>query len=87
MIERISSYSMLTDTDSICLLFIFICKPENNTSDEKFKDVLFEVICKNEILHRFNASHEFLEKFGVRNTSLKKSSVIMQLKTLTILAT
>ena len=78
---------MLTDTDSICLFFIFICKPENNTSDEKFKDVLFEVICKNEILHRFSASHEFLEKFGVRNTSLKKSSVIMQLKTLTILAT
>ena len=29
MIERIFPYSILTDTDSICLFFIFICKPES----------------------------------------------------------
>ena len=72
MIERTFPYSVLTDTDSICLFFMFICKPESNTPDEKFRDILFKVICENEILHRFDTSHEFWKKFGVRTTSLKK---------------
>ena len=41
MIERVFPYSVLTDTDSIYFFFIFICKPESNTPDEKFRDVLF----------------------------------------------
>ena len=72
MIERVFLYSVLKDTDSICFFFISICKPESNIPDEKFRDVLFEVICENDILHRFDTSHKFWEKFGVRNTSLKK---------------
>ena len=52
--------------------FIFICKPEGNTPGEKFRDVLFEVICGNEILQRFDTSHKFWETFGLRNTFLKK---------------
>ena len=37
-----------------------------------FRDVLFEVIRENEILHRFDTSHKFWEKFSVRDESLKK---------------
>ena len=48
MIEQIFPYSVLTDTDSICVLFIFIWKPENSLPDGKFIDVLFEVIKENE---------------------------------------
>ena len=33
---------------------------------------MFDVIRENEILHTFDTSHEFWEKFSVRNTSLKK---------------
>ena len=72
MIEQVFPYSVLTDTDSIRFFFISICKPESNIPDEKFRDVLFEVICENDILHRFDTSHKFWEKFCVRNTSLKK---------------
>ena len=61
MIEGVFPYSVLRDTDIICLFFIFICKPESNTSDEKFRDVLFGVICENEILHRLDTSHKFWE--------------------------
>ena len=61
MIEGVFPYSVLRDTDSICLFFIFICKPESKTSDEKFRDVLFGVICENEILHRLDTSHKFWE--------------------------
>ena len=72
MIERVFPYSVLTDTDSICAFFIFICKVKSDLPDSKFRDVLFEVIVKNEILHRFDASHEFWENYSARNKSLKK---------------
>ena len=72
MIEQAFSYSILTDTDSICIFFIFICKPESDLSDSKFKDILFGVIVENEILHRFDTSHEFWENYSARNKSFKK---------------
>ena len=71
MIGHIFPYSVLTDTDSICVFFIFICRPESNLPDGKFKDVLFEVIKENEILHRCNASHKFWEKKKLRYCSIK----------------
>ena len=51
MIERIFPYSVLTDTESIYVFFNFICKLESNLLEEKFRDVLFEVIVENESLH------------------------------------
>ena len=72
MIEQVFPYSVLTDTGSISFFFIFICKTESNTPEEKFRDVLFQFICENKVLHKFDISHKFWEMFGVRNTSLKK---------------
>ena len=72
MIERIFPYSILTDMDSICIFFIFICKPESCAPDSVFWDVLFKVIIKNDVLHRFDTSQKFWEKYGVRNEHLKK---------------
>ena len=74
MIERVLPYGVLTDTDSICIFFIFICKPEGSLPNAKFRDVLFEVIVENEILHRFDISHKFWERYSVRNASLKKKA-------------
>ena len=71
MIEIIFPYSILTDTDSICLFFIFICKPESCAPDSVFWNVLFEVKIKNDVLHRFDTSHKFWEKYRVRNEHLK----------------
>ena len=72
MIERIFPYSILTDTSSICTFFIFICKPESCAPDSVFRYVLFELIIKNDVLHRFDTSHKFWEKYGIRNKHLKK---------------
>ena len=36
MIERIFPYSILTDMDSICIFFIFMCKPESCAPDLVF---------------------------------------------------
>ena len=51
MTERIFPYSVLKDTDSICVFFIFISKPESSLPDGKFRDILFEVIKEHDILH------------------------------------
>ena len=72
MIERIFLYLILTDTDNICKFFIFICKPESCAPDSAFRDVMFEVIIKNDVLHRFDTSHKFWKKYGVKNEHLKK---------------
>ena len=72
MIEKIYPYHVLTDTDSTCLVFVFICKLENNIPDEQFRDKIFAVIVSTEIANRFNRSHKFWEKFSVRNETLKK---------------
>ena len=72
MIESIFPYSVLTDTDCICIFYIFICKPSCNVPNEKFCDVLFEVIINNKILHWFGTSHEFGDRFNVKNKDLRK---------------
>ena len=72
MIELIFSYSVLTDIDSICIFFIFICKSSCNVPNEKFRDVLFEVIINNKILNWLDTSHKFCGRFTVRNKDLRK---------------
>lgn len=72
MIERIFPYLVLTDTDSICVFFIFICKPESSLPYGRFGDVFFEVKKENEIFHWVNTSNKFWEKVSVRDECLKK---------------
>ena len=43
-IEYIFPYHLLTDTDSTCLFFMFLCKPESDVPDEKFRDCIFEIM-------------------------------------------
>ena len=72
MIKRVLPFEVLIDTDSICVFSIFICKPESSLAHAKFSSVLFEVVVENETLHRFDTSHEFWERYSMRNVSLKK---------------
>ena len=52
------------------MFFSFVCKLESSIPDEKYRDCLFEIVKAIEILHRFHTSHEFWEKFSVRDESL-----------------
>ena len=74
MIKRTFPYLILTDTGSICAFFIFICKPESYMPYSQLRDVLFEVVVNNDVLHRFDTSHRFWEKYSVRNESLRKKT-------------
>ena len=72
MIKYVFPYHVLTDTDSTCIFFIFVCKPESGFSDEKSREYLFEVIITNEILSRSDTSDKCWEQFGARDRKLKK---------------
>ena len=67
MIDYIFSYHVLTDTDSTCTFFIFVCKSQSEVMVEKYRECLCEVIVANEILNRFDTLNKFLEQFEARN--------------------
>ena len=62
MIVRVFPYSIITDTDSICIFLIFIRKLESCAPDLVFRDFLFEVVIKKDVLHRFDTSHKLFTK-------------------------
>ena len=64
--ERVEIFHILTDTNSTSLKFIFICDPNSDVPDSKFRDVIFEVIVASKIYKRFDTSHEFWSVFCAR---------------------
>ena len=65
--------SMFTKlTDSTSLQFTIFGKKENKIPEKMFREVLFKVIVNNKIIERFDVSHEFWEKFGVRDPKTQK---------------
>lgn len=64
-IEHVFPCHVLTDIDSIFLMFLFLCKISCNIQDEKFREIIFEVIVSSEIMNRFDRIHQYWEKFNV----------------------
>ena len=68
-IEKVFVYHILTGTDSTALQFIFISDPNSDLPEEKFRDIIFEVIVATKIDKRFDSSYEFWDIFGFRKKS------------------
>ena len=66
LIEKVETLHILTDTDSRGWRLIFISDPNSDLQEEKFRDVIFEVIIMTKIYKRFDTSHEFWNIFGAR---------------------
>ena len=66
LIEKVFVYHILTDTDSTAIQFIFISDPNSDFPEDKYRDVIFEVITATKICKRFDSSHEFWDIFGFR---------------------
>lgn len=62
-VEKVEIFHILTDMGSTSLKFIFICDPSSDTPEDKFRDVIFEVIVSSKIYKRFDSSHEFWRVF------------------------
>ena len=71
-VDYIYPFHNLMGTDSTSILFLFACSAQRKITDEKYRYCLFEVFAANDILHRFDKSHEFWEKLSVRDITLKK---------------
>ena len=72
MIERVEIFHVLTDTDSTSLKFMFISDPNSEVPEDKFGDIIFEVIIASKIYKRFDSSHKFWDIFGARKETRKK---------------
>ena len=55
-IEKAEIFHILTNTDSTTLQFIFISNPNSYLPEERFRDVIFEVIIMSKIYKRFDSS-------------------------------
>ena len=63
---------ILTDTDSTSLMVQITCDFASNIPDEKYRDLIFEVIVENGIYQRFDTSHECWDKFNERKPELEE---------------
>ena len=72
LIEKVFVYHILTDTDSTAIQFIFISDPNSDFPEDKYRDVIFEVITATKICKRFDSSHEFWDIFGFRKENRRK---------------
>ena len=58
-IERVEIFHVLTDTGSTSLKFMFISDPNRETPENKYRDIMFEIITSSKIYKRFDSSHGF----------------------------
>ena len=70
-ILKVFVYLILTDTDSCSLQFTFINKLSSNITENKARDLIFEILVL-KLSDRLDTSHEFFERFSCRNLSTKK---------------
>lgn len=72
-IKRVEIFHVLTDTDSISLKLMSISDPKSDRPEEKYCDIIFEVIIAPKIYKRFDTSHEFWDIFGARKKQERKN--------------
>ena len=82
-IEKILPYLILTVTGSTSLLFHIICSKENSMQDNRFREIIFEVNVRNDIISRFDTSREYWEQFNVRDKSLEKKLGYFEIEIIT----
>ena len=79
-VEKAYLYQNLTDTDSPSVFFVFICNLNCSISEDKARDILFEVMLKSKVFDRLDLSAEFYERFNCRNEKLKKNVGLFEIE-------
>ena len=65
-------FHVLVDTDSTSFKFIFISDPNSETLENKYRDIVFDVIIASEIYKKFDCSHIFWDTFWARKEQKRK---------------
>ena len=59
-------YQNLTDTDSTSMFFVFICDLNSCVSEDKPRNIIFDVMLKSKVFDKLDLLAEFYEKFNCR---------------------
>ena len=70
----------LTDTDSTSVFFIFVCDLTSSITEDKARDIIFEVMIESKIFDRLDLSAELWEQFNSRNKDLKKQDRLFEIE-------
>ena len=54
------------------MFFVFICNLNCSVSEDKARNIIFDVMLKSKIFDRLDLSAEFYERFDCRNENLKE---------------
>ena len=65
-------YQNLTDTDSTSMFFVFICDLNSCVSEDKARNLIFDVMLKSKVFDRLDLLAEFYKQFNCRNEDLRK---------------
>ena len=71
-VDKCYLYQNLTDTDSTSMFFGVFCNLNCSVSEDKARNIIFDVMLKSKIFDRLDLSAEFYERFDCRNENLKK---------------
>ena len=75
-------YQNLTDTDSTSMFFVFICDLNSCVSEDKARNIIFDVMIKSKIFDRLDLSAEFYEQFNCRNEDLRKQVGLFEIESI-----
>ena len=75
----------VTDTDSTSMFFVFLCDLNSCVSEDKARNIIFEVMLESKVFDRLDLSVQFYEQFDCRNEDLKKGLDYLKSKILIML--
>ena len=75
-------YQNLTDTDSTSMFFVFICDLNSCVSEDKARNIIFDVMLKSKVFDRLDLSTEFYEQFNCRNEDLRKRVGLFEIESI-----
>ena len=81
-VNRYSLYQNLTDTDSTSMFFVFICDLNSCVSEDKARNIIFDVMTKSKIFDRLDLLAEFYEQFNCRNEDLRKRIGLFEIESI-----
>ena len=59
------------------MFFVFLCDLNSCVSEDKARNIIFEVMLESKVFDRLDLSAQFYEQFDCRNEDLKKTGWII----------
>ena len=79
-VKRCYLYQNLTDADSTSMFFVFICDLNSCVSEDKTRNIIFDVLIKSKMFDRLDLSAELYEQFNCRNEALNKRAGLFEIE-------